>query len=97
MAYIVQAKIASRGYYHYKNVNWEIAKAGEKVTIGIETNNESIKIDAYWSHSQKSTTFRLDKSAKNVKMGPKTEKNLFSLLNSLPFKYVTVTFVTFHF
>ena len=34
------------------------------------------------SYSQKSATFRFDKSAKNVKiMGPKTGKNLFSLLN----------------
>ena len=34
------------------------------------------------SHSQKSATFHFDKSAKNVKNnGPKTEKNIFSLLN----------------
>ena len=34
------------------------------------------------SHSQKSATFRFDKSAKNVKNnGLKNEKNLFSLLN----------------
>ena len=36
------------------------------------------------SHSQKSATFRFDKSAKNVKNnGPKTEKHIFSLLNLL--------------
>ena len=36
------------------------------------------------SHSQKSATFIFDKSAKNVKNnGPKTEKNIFSLLNLL--------------
>ena len=45
MAYTVQAKIASRGYDVYKNVNWENVKAGEQVTIEIETNKDSIKID----------------------------------------------------
>ena len=34
------------------------------------------------SHSQKSATFRFEKSAKNVKNnGPKPEKNIFNLLN----------------
>ena len=42
------------------------------------------------SHSQKSATFCFDKSAKNVKIiGPKTGKNLFSLLN-LSQKYRTM-------
>ena len=40
MAYTVQAKIASRGYDVYKNVNWENVKAGEQVTIEIETNKD---------------------------------------------------------
>ena len=36
----------------------------------------------YKSHSQKRAIFRFDKSAKNVKNnGPKSEKNIFSLLN----------------
>ena len=50
MAHTVQAKIASRGYHVYKNVNWENVKAGEKVTIEIEINKESIKIDPKRSH-----------------------------------------------
>ena len=40
VAYTVQAKIASRGYHVCKNVNWENVKAGEKVTIQIETNKD---------------------------------------------------------
>ena len=47
MAYTVQTKIASRGYHVYKNVNWGNAKEGDKVTIEIETDKESKKIDPY--------------------------------------------------
>ena len=45
MTYSVQAETASRGYHVYKNVNWENVKAGEKVTIEIETNKGSFKIN----------------------------------------------------
>ena len=47
MTYTIHAKIASREYHVYKNINWENVKAGEKKTIEIETNKDYIKIDPY--------------------------------------------------
>lgn len=44
MTYTIHAKIASREYHVYKNINWENVKAGEKKTIEIETNKDYIKI-----------------------------------------------------
>jgi len=47
MAYKVQAKIASRRYHVYKNVNWDGVKANDKVAVEIEANRDSLKIDPY--------------------------------------------------
>ena len=47
----------------------------------------------FLSHSQKSAAFRFNKFTKNVKkMSPKTEDNLFSLLDSSPFIKKTISF-----
>ena len=45
--YKVQAKIASCGYKVYKNI-WDSEKAGDKVTVELQTDDESIKIDPYF-------------------------------------------------
>ena len=42
MAYRFEAKVAARGYHIYRNV-----KPGNKVTVELETNDESKKIDPY--------------------------------------------------
>ena len=47
MAYSFQAKIAARGYHVYKNMAWSNAKQGYFVTVEIETDKESKKIDPY--------------------------------------------------
>lgn len=46
MAYTFQAKIASRGFHVYKNI-WDDPKSGDKVTIEIETEMKSKRIDPY--------------------------------------------------
>jgi len=43
----VQAKIVSRGYHVYKNVNWDGIKVNDKVAVEIEMNRDSLKIDPY--------------------------------------------------
>lgn len=47
MAYKFQSKIASCGYHIYKNVIWDNVKPGDKVTVEIESNNVSKRIDPY--------------------------------------------------
>lgn len=47
MAYSFQAKIASRGYHVYKSLTWSDVKQGDLVTVEIETDKESRKIDPY--------------------------------------------------
>ena len=47
MACRFQAKIAARGYYVCKNLAWGNAKQGDFVTVEIETDKESQKIDPY--------------------------------------------------
>ena len=44
MAYNFQTNIALCGYQVYKNVIGDNAKAGDNVTVKLETGNESIKI-----------------------------------------------------
>ena len=47
MAYSFQAKIAALGYRVYKNLAWSNANQGDFVTVEIETDKESKKIDPY--------------------------------------------------
>ena len=47
MGYSFQAKIPARGYYIYKNLAWNNAKQGYFVTVEIETDKESKKLDPY--------------------------------------------------
>ena len=47
MAYSFQEKIAARGYHVYKNLAWSNAKLEDFVTVEIETDKESKKIDPY--------------------------------------------------
>ena len=47
MADSFQAKIADRRYHVYKNLAWSNAKQGDFVTVEIETDKESKKIDPY--------------------------------------------------
>ena len=47
MGYEFQAKIDLRDYHFKKNVILDNKKAGDKMTVEQETDNESIKIDPY--------------------------------------------------
>ena len=47
MVYSFQAKIGARGYHVYKNLAQSNAKQGDFVTVEIETDKESKKIDPY--------------------------------------------------
>ena len=47
MAYRFEAEVAARGYHIYRNLTWENVKPGDKVTVELETNDESEKIDPY--------------------------------------------------
>ena len=46
-AYSFQAKITARGYYVYKRLVRSNAKQGDFVTVEIETDSKSKKIDPY--------------------------------------------------
>lgn len=48
MVYNFQAKIALRGYQVCKNVIGDNMKAGDKVSVELETDNESIKTGPYY-------------------------------------------------
>ena len=43
MAYRFEAKVAARGSHIYRNLTWENIKPGDKVTVELETNDESKK------------------------------------------------------
>ena len=45
--YSFKAKIASRGYYVFKETSWSSAKEGHEVKVELETNKISNKIDPY--------------------------------------------------
>ena len=47
MAYSFTASVASRGYNVYKNTSWTNAKVAEKVTVEIETEKPSLKVDPF--------------------------------------------------
>ena len=47
MAYSFQAQVAARGYHVYRNLTWCNVKQGDLVTVEIETNEESKKVDPY--------------------------------------------------
>ena len=43
----LKAKIASRGYYVFKETSWSNAKEEDEIKVELETNKSSNKIDPY--------------------------------------------------
>ena len=40
-------KVASRGFHIYKNITWENVNIGQEISVQLETNEDSKKIDPY--------------------------------------------------
>ena len=47
MAYSFKAQVAARGFHVYRNITWTDVKQGDPVSVEIETNEESKKVDPY--------------------------------------------------
>ena len=47
MSFSFQKKVASRGFYVLKDAIWENVKMGEEISVQIEANKASRKIDSY--------------------------------------------------
>ena len=47
MAYSFKAQVAPRGFHVYRNITWTDVKQGDSVSVEIETNEESKKVDPY--------------------------------------------------
>ena len=47
MAYSFKAQVAARGFHVYRNITWTDVKHGDSVSVEIETNEESKKVDPY--------------------------------------------------
>ena len=47
MAYSFKAQVAARGFHVYRNITWTDVKQGDSVSVEIETNEESKKVDHY--------------------------------------------------
>ena len=47
MRFSFQTKVASRGFHIYKNTAWENVNMGEEISVQLETNEDSKKIDPY--------------------------------------------------
>ena len=47
MAYSFKAQVAARGFHVYRSITWTDAKQGDSVSVEIETNQESKKVDPY--------------------------------------------------
>ena len=45
MSFSFQTKVASRGFHIYKNITWE--NIGQEISVQLETNKDSKKIDPY--------------------------------------------------
>ena len=47
MSFSFQTKVASRGFHIYKNTTWENVNIGQEISVQLETNEDSKKIDLY--------------------------------------------------
>ena len=47
MASSFKAQVAARGFHVYRNITWTYVKQGDSVSVEIETNEESKKVDPY--------------------------------------------------
>ena len=47
MIFSFQTKVASRGFHIYKNTTWENVNVGQEISVQLETNEDSKKIDPY--------------------------------------------------
>ena len=47
MSFSFQTKVASRGFQTYKNTTWENVNIGQEISVQLETNEDSKKIDPY--------------------------------------------------
>ena len=47
MIFSFQTKVASRGFHIYKNTTWENVNIGQEISVQLETNEDSKKIDPY--------------------------------------------------
>ena len=47
MSFSFQTKVASRGFHIYKNTTWENVNIGQEISVQLETNEDSKKIDPY--------------------------------------------------
>ena len=47
MSFSFQIKVASRGFHIYKNTAWENNNIGQEISVHLETNEDSKKIDSY--------------------------------------------------
>ena len=47
MIFGFQTKVAWRGFQIYKNTTWENVKIGQEISLQLETNEDSKKIDPY--------------------------------------------------
>ena len=49
MRFSFPTNVTSRGFYIYKNTTWENANVGQEISVQLETNEDSKKIDPYLS------------------------------------------------
>ena len=47
MSFSFQTKVASHGFHIYKNTTWENVNVGQEISVQLETNEDSKKIDPY--------------------------------------------------
>ena len=47
MSFSFQTKVGSRAFQIYKNKTWENVNIGQKISVQLETNEDSKKIDPY--------------------------------------------------
>ena len=47
MSFSFQTKVNSHGFHIYKNTTWENANIGQEISVQLETNEDSRKIDPY--------------------------------------------------
>ena len=48
MNFAFQRKVASRGFHIYKNITWINVNIGQEISVQLETNDDSKKIDPYF-------------------------------------------------
>ena len=47
MSFSFQTKVVLRGFHIYKNTTWENVNIGQEISLQLETNEDSKKIDLY--------------------------------------------------